>query len=101
MPSSTRDDPPGGAVSFPNPDIRVSIVAVTVTDVDDPYADFDAISQFVGTVAGDVRDPYPDLARRRRETPVEIRQQVLYEGIAREAVYVYRYDDVAAVMRDA
>jgi cytochrome P450 len=87
--------------SFPNPDIRVSIVAVTVTDVDDPYADFDAMSQFVGTVAGDVRDPYPDLARRRRETPVEIRQQVLYEGIAREAVYVYRYDDVAAVMRDA
>jgi cytochrome P450 len=74
---------------------------VTVTEADDPYATFDAMSQFVGTVAGDVRDPYPDLARKRRETPVERRQQVLYEGIAREAIYVYRYDDVAAVMRDA
>ncbi|HVU72531.1 MAG TPA: cytochrome P450 [Mycobacteriales bacterium] len=58
------------------------------------------MSQFVGTVAGDVRNPYPELARKRREEPVEIRSQTLYEGVAREVAYVYRYDDVAEVMRD-
>jgi cytochrome P450 len=66
----------------------------------DPYADFDPMAQFRSTVAGDVRNPYPTLANKRRQAPVERRRQVLYEGIEHDAYYVYRYDDVAKVMRD-
>jgi len=66
----------------------------------DPYASFDAAEHFAGSVAGDVRDPYPELARKRRETPVEHRRDTLYEGIDRDAYWVYRYDDVSRVFRD-
>lgn len=69
-------------------------------DIEDPYATFDAGEHFVGSVAGDVRNPYPDLARKRRESPVERRQDRLYEGIVRDAYYVYRFDDVSRVFRD-
>jgi len=68
--------------------------------LDDPYADFDAGEHFAGSVAGDVRDPYPGLARKRRETPVERRQDSLYEGITRDAYWVYRYEDVNRVFRE-
>jgi cytochrome P450 len=74
---------------------------MTTSDLDvDPYADFDPMAQFRSTVAGDVRTPYPTLAAKRRDSPIERRRQVLYEGIEHEAYYVYRYDDVARVMRD-
>jgi cytochrome P450 len=66
----------------------------------DPYAEFDPMAQFRSTVAGDVRTPYPVLAHKRRTTPVELLRQVLFEGIGREAYYIYCYDDVAQVMRD-
>src|SRR5258708_15355751 len=74
---------------------------MTTSDLDvDPYADFDPMAQFRSTVAGDVRTPYPTLAAKRRDSPIERRRQVLYEGIEHEAYYVYLYDDVARVMRD-
>jgi cytochrome P450 len=74
---------------------------MTTSDLDvDPYADFDPMAQFRSTVAGDVRTPYPTLVAKRRDSPVERRRQVLYEGIEHDAYYVYRYDDVARVMRD-
>ena len=41
--------------------------------------DFDSMSQFTDTVAGDVRDPYPDLAVKRRESPVELNVQMGYD----------------------
>jgi cytochrome P450 len=50
------------------------------------------MSQFTG-VAGDVRDPYPDFWRKRRETPVEYRDEdAMYE--------VFPYELVSQVMRD-
>jgi len=70
------------------------------TEPEDPYATFDAAEHFAGSVAGDVRDPYPHLARKRHETPVERRRDTLYEGITRDAYYVYRFDDVSQVFRD-
>src|SRR5258708_29902117 len=74
---------------------------MTTSDLDvDPYAEFDPMAQFRSTVAGDVRTPYPTLVAKRRDTPIERRRQVLYEGIEHDAYYVYRYDDVARVMRD-
>jgi cytochrome P450 len=62
--------------------------------------DYDSMAQFTDTVAGDVRDPYPDLAVKRRESPVELNVQMGYDLQDRLTATVYRYDDVAAVLRD-
>ncbi|MCU1458288.1 MAG: cytochrome [Actinomycetia bacterium] len=72
------------------------------------YDNFDAGAMFAGSVAGDVRNPYPELARRRRESPVEKRTQTLFKGdaadgsgdVTQEAYFVYTYDDVNTIMRD-
>jgi cytochrome P450 len=62
--------------------------------------DFDSMGQFTDTVAGDVRDPYPDLAIKRREAPVDLNVQMGYDLSDRLTATVYRYDDVATVLRD-
>ena len=63
------------------------------------FDEFDAMGQFTDTVAGDVRDPYPDLWAMRRDTPVtKMRGDSMVEPD--EAYVVYRYDDVAEVLRD-
>lgn len=72
------------------------------------YDNFDAGAHFEGSVAGNVRDPYPELARRRRESPVEARTDTLFSGgaedgsedLTRDAYWIYRYEDVSAVLRD-
>ncbi|MGZ8735097.1 MAG: cytochrome P450 [Acidimicrobiia bacterium] len=63
---------------------------------------WDPMAQFVGTVAGDSRDPYPGFHEKRRDTPVERRRNVSFDGSesGTEMFYVYRYDDVATVLRD-
>ena len=61
---------------------------------------FDSMGQFTDTVAGDLRDPYPELARKRRDCPVELSTQVGFDLEERLTATVYRYDDVAAVLRD-
>ena len=50
--------------------------------------------------ARDVRDPHPELARRRRETPVAVRPAWGSTGAAIDGYEVYGYDDCAAVLRD-
>jgi cytochrome P450 len=52
---------------------------------------FDPMGQFTG-VAGDVRNPYPDFWDRRREQPVALMEDGMYE--------VFSYDLVSAAMRD-
>ncbi len=52
---------------------------------------FDPMGQFSG-VAGDVRNPYPDFWTKRREAPVELNDEGMYE--------VFTYDLVSAAMRD-
>ena len=63
---------------------------------------WDPMAQFVGTVAGDSRDPYVGYREKRRDTPVERRRNVSFDGsdTGTEMYYVYRYDDVATVLRD-
>jgi cytochrome P450 len=63
---------------------------------------WDPMAQFVGTVAGDSRSPYPGYHDKRRDTPVEARRNVSFDGSdnGTEMYYVYRYDDVATVLRD-
>jgi len=61
---------------------------------------FDVMGQFTDTVAGDVRDPYPELAAKRRETPAEIVTMEGFDGTQHEACNVYPYELVAHVLRD-
>src|SRR3954463_10386968 len=61
---------------------------------------FDAMGQFTDTVAGDVRDPYPDFVQKRRETPVEVTVNVGFDGEESPVCNVYTYDLVAQVLRD-
>jgi cytochrome P450 len=67
----------------------------TGTNDDDEFAAFD------DAVAGDARDPYPELNQARRDTPV---QQIDMSGMPHEegqdVFFVYRYDDVFKVLRD-
>jgi cytochrome P450 len=61
---------------------------------------FDSMGQFTDTVAGDLRNPYPDLVRKRAETPVELTMQMGFDLEERLTATVYRYDDVDTVLRD-
>src|SRR3954465_15395674 len=61
---------------------------------------FDAMGQFTNTVAGDLRDPYPALAEKRRTSPIELVVQEDFGGGAAPVVNVYTYDLVAQVLRD-
>ncbi len=61
---------------------------------------FDTMAQFTA-VAGDVRNPYPELARKRIEAPVEAdRYASFIDGADVETYVVHRYDDVVHVLRD-
>jgi cytochrome P450 len=61
----------------------------------------DEFAMFDDAVAGDARDPYPELAKARRETPVQRLDVSLMPHEEGNAVFfVYRYDDVAQVLRD-
>lgn len=51
--------------------------------------------RFILEAAGDVRDPYPDYATARRGTPV-----LLGEHMGMSVYTAYRYDDVAAILKD-
>jgi cytochrome P450 len=70
-----------------------------VTSIAHPNTDWDPMEQF-GADPQDVRDPHPELARRRRDTPVAPRSAWSGTGEPVEGYEVYRYDDCAAVLRD-
>ncbi len=57
---------------------------------------------FDDAVAGDTRDPYPELATARREHPVQrIDSSLMPHEESAPVFFVYRYDDVSQVLRDA
>lgn len=63
--------------------------------------DSEEFGAFDDAVAGDTRDPYPELARVRREEPVQRLDASLMPHEGDSAVFfLYRYDDVARVLRD-
>jgi cytochrome P450 len=70
-----------------------------VTSTARPLTEWDPMEQFAADTR-DVRDPHPELARRRRETPVAVRAAWGAAGEAVDGFEVYRYDDCAAVLRD-
>ena len=65
------------------------------------FDDLEDFGAFDDAVAGDVRDPYSELARMRREQPV---QRLDVSGMphdqSKPVFMVYRYDDVAEVLKD-
>jgi len=61
---------------------------------------------FDDMIGAAVRDPYPDFARKRRETPVWkgslLSQAMMPEGIpVAESWTVFRYEDCSRILRDA
>ena len=65
------------------------------------FDDLEDFGSFDDAVSGDVRDPYTELARRRREGAV---QRLDMSGMPHDAskpvFMVYRYDEIAQVLRD-
>jgi cytochrome P450 len=75
-------------------------MAMTDAQEYDPFAAFDDV------VAGTSRNPYPELAVKRREAPVSkgftMSPDVLPEGFDVEPGWIaYRYDDCSRILRDA
>ncbi len=66
----------------------------------DEVEPFDAMEQFTSTVAGDVRDPYPRLAERRRSVGAEVVTLPNFTGDLMDTFVVYTYDLVSQVLRD-
>lgn len=61
---------------------------------------FDSMAQFTSGVAGDVRDPYPRLAERRRAVGAEIVSLPNFLGGQIDTFVAYTYDLVSQVLRD-
>jgi cytochrome P450 len=68
----------------------------------DVTADVDAFAVFDDAVAGDARDPYPELARARRDNPVQrLDMSAMPHEEGQAVFFLYRFDDVAKVLRDS
>ena len=72
---------------------------MAVLDVSGEYTDWDPLAQYP-IDPPDARDPYPRFAECRRSMPVGRRRALDEHGNRIDAFEVYRYEDVAAVMRD-
>jgi len=70
-----------------------------VTTTSSPTTPWDPMEQFAAD-ARSVRDPHPELARRRRAQPVASRPAWGPGGEQVQGYELYRYDDCAAVLRD-
>ena len=67
-----------------------------------PDEDGDEFGLFDDSVAGDARDPYPELAQARREHPVQkLDSSMMPHDEALPVFFVYRFEDIARVLRDS
>ena len=67
-----------------------------------PTGGSEELGLFDDAVAGDVRDPYPELADARRSHPVQcLDSSLMPHGEGQQVFFVYRHDDIARVLRDA
>ena len=67
-----------------------------------PTSGSEELGLFDDAVAGDVRDPYPELADARRSHPVQcLDSSLMPHGEGQRVFFVYRHDDIARVLRDA
>ena len=64
--------------------------------------DSEEFGLFDDAVAGDTRDPYPELAQARRDHPVQrLDSSLMPHEESTPVFFVYRYDDVFRVLRDS
>lgn len=65
---------------------------------------FDALEDFAAfddMVSGDVRDPYPELAKQRHDTPIQRIETSMLPGEEGKPVFiVYRHEDIQTMLRD-
>ena len=67
----------------------------------DLFDDLEDFGSFDDVVSGDVRDPYTELARLRREEPVQRIDMSAMPGEEGKPVFiVYRHEDVQQMLRD-
>jgi cytochrome P450 len=65
------------------------------------FDDLEDFGAFDAAVAGDVRDPYTELGRMRREQPVQrLDMSAMPHDEAKPVFFVYRYDEITQVLRD-
>jgi cytochrome P450 len=65
------------------------------------FDDLEGFGAFDDAVAGDVRDPYADLAKKRREGAVQrLETSVMPHDESKPVFLVYRYEEVAEVLRN-
>lgn len=65
------------------------------------FDDLEDFGSFDDAVSGDVRDPFPELARLRREEPIQRIDMSAMPGEAGKPVFiVYRYEDAQQMLRD-
>jgi cytochrome P450 len=65
------------------------------------FDDLEDFGAFDNAVAGDVRDPYTELGRMRREQPVQrLDMSAMPHDESKPVFFVYRYDEIVQVLRD-
>jgi cytochrome P450 len=67
----------------------------------DAVADSDELGLFDDAVAGDVRDPYPELAEARRANPIQkLDSSLMPHEEGQDVFFIYRHEDITQVLRD-
>lgn len=65
------------------------------------FDDLEDFGAFDDVVSGNVRDPYPELAKQRRETPIQRIDMSAMPGEEGKPVFiVYRHEDIQTMLRD-
>jgi cytochrome P450 len=67
----------------------------------DEVTDSDELGLFDDAVAGDIRDPYPELAEARRANPIQkLDSSLMPHEEGQEVFFIYRHEDITQVLRD-
>ena len=67
----------------------------------DLFDDLEDFGSFDDVVSGDVRDPYPELAKQRQDDPIQRIDMSAMPGEEGKPVFiVYRHEDIQTMLRD-
>jgi cytochrome P450 len=72
-----------------------------MSDLYSDLGDLEDFGAFDDVVSGNVRDPYPELAQQRRDTPIQRIDMSAMPGEEGKPVFiVYRHEDIQTMLRD-
>ena len=72
-----------------------------MSDLYSDLGDLDDFGAFDDVVSGNVRDPYPELAQQRRDSPIQRIDMSAMPGEEGKPVFiVYRHEDIQTMLRD-